>query len=175
MSDWSRPFPTLASTGRAELSWHWYVGLSLAAMGLQTVLPTVQPSLGLLNLPLISTLSLMLWCRTAVVAMLFGAAFGCFYGGLTHWPIGLHGITYTIGGYIVANLGPYLRRDSSLVLSAFYAASYLGYEVMFGIIRDVLVAPGEGEAIVVRLVLAVVHAGVGLFVFTILSKAASTR
>jgi rod shape-determining protein MreD len=141
-------------------------------LGLQTLLPTLQPALGLLNLPFVITLNLMLWCRSAVSTMLLGALTGCVYDGLTHGPVGLHGIVYTICGYLVAHVGPHLRRDHALVLGCFFAAAYLTYEFLFGVVRNVLVSSGEGTDLALRLVLAAVHAGAGLFVFTMLSKAA---
>lgn len=172
MSGWSRPVPTLESSRRAGVPWQWLIGLSVAALGLQTLLPTLQPALGLLNLPFVTTLNLMLWCRSAVSTMLLGAVIGCVYDGLTHGPVGLHGIVYTICGYLVAQVGPHWRRDHALVLASFFAAAYLTYEFLFGVIRSVLVGAGEGTDLTLRLVLAVVHAGAGLFVFPMLSKAA---
>ncbi len=172
MSGWSRPVPAFESSRPARVPWRWLTGLSVAALGLQTLLPTLQPALGLLNLPFVTTLNLMLWCRSAASTMLLGALIGCVYDGLTHGPVGLHGLAYTICGYLVAQVGPHLRRDHALVLGSFFAAAYLTYEFLFGVIRSALVSAGEATDLPLRLVLAAIHAGAGLFVFTMLSKAA---
>ena len=172
MSGWSRPVPAFESSRPTRVPWQWLTGLSVAALGLQTLLPTLLPALGLLNLPFVTTLNLMLWCRSALSAMMLGALIGCVYDGLTHGPVGLHGIVYTICGYLVAQVGPYLRRDHAVVLGAFFALANLTYEFLLVVIRSALVNAGEETDLALRLVLAAVHAGAGLFVFTMLSKAA---
>ena len=172
MSGWSRPIPTLESSRREHVPWQWLVGLSVVALSLQTLLPTLHPGLGLLNLTLVATLNLMLWCRSAVSTMLLGTLIGCAYDGLTHGPVGLHGIVYTICGYLVAQVGPHLRRDHALEIGSFFVVGYLVYESLSGVIRNFLLGAGEGTDLALRLVLATVHAGVGLFVFIMLNKVA---
>lgn len=171
MSAWSRTVPAFESKRRPSVPWPWFVGLPTAALGLQTLLPTLAPGLALLNLPFLATLNLMLWCRSAVSAMLLGMLIGCLHDGLTHGPVGLHGIVYTICGYLVARLGPYVRRDHALELGLFFAAAYATHEFVFGVTRSFLVSAGGETDLALGLVLTALHAGAGLFVFTMLSKA----
>ena len=175
MSDWSRTIAAFESRRRARVPLPWLVGLPTAALGLQTLLPTFQPALGALNLPFITTLNLMLWCRSAVSAMLLGAVIGCVHDGLTHGPVGLHGIVYTICGYFVAWAGPHVRRDQGLVLGLFFAAAYIAHELLFALTRGFLVSADTGLDPILMFVLTAVHAGAGLFVFTMLSKAGWMR
>ncbi len=172
MSGWSRPIPTLESSRRARVPWQWLAGISIVTLGLQTLLPTLHPGLGLLNLPFVTTVNLMLWCRSAVSAMLLGTLIGCAYDGLTHGPVGLHGIVYTICGYLVAQVGPHLRRDHAVVIGSFFVVAYLAYESLFSVISNLLLGAGEGTDLALRLVLAAVHAGLGLSVFAMLTKVA---
>ena len=175
MSGWSRTVAAFDSRRRARIPWPWFVGLPAAALGLQTLLPTFQPALGLLNLPFIITLNLMLWCRSAVSTMLLGALIGCVYDGLTHGPVGLHGIVYTVCGYLVARVGPQVRRDHALVLGMFFAAACVTHEVVIAVIRNVLVSADNETDMAIWLVVTAVNAGAGLFVFTMLSKAGWKR
>ena len=171
MSAWSRTAPALESKRRKSVPWPWFVGLPTAALGLQTLLPTLEPTLALVNLPFLATLNLMLLCRSAVSAMLLGALIGCLHDGLTHGPVGLHGIVYTVCGYLVARLGPYVRSDHAMELGLFFAAAYVIHEFVFGVTRSFL-ASAAGEAdLALGLVLTALHAGAGLSVFTMLSKA----
>lgn len=171
MSAWSRTVPAFESKRRTRVAWPWFAGLPAAALGLQMLLPTFAPALALFNLPFLATLNLMLWCRSAVSAMLLGALVGCLYDGLTHGPVGLHGIVYTVCGYLVARMGPFVRRDRVLELGLFFAAAYAAYEFAFGVTRSFLVSAGGEADLALGLVLTVLHAGAGLFVFTMLSKA----
>ncbi|MYB51613.1 MAG: hypothetical protein F4X77_05350 [Acidobacteriia bacterium] len=171
MSAWSRTVPAFESKPPARVPWPWFVGLPTAALGLQTLLPTLEPALALFNLPFLATLNLMLWCRSAVSAMLLGMLIGCLHDGLTHGPVGLHGIVYTICGYLVVRFGSYVRRDHALELGLFFAAAYATHEVVFGLTRSFLVSAGGETDLALGLVLTALHAGAGLFVFTMLSKA----
>ena len=175
MSDWTSTIAGFESKRLARVPLPWLVGLPTVALALQTLLPTFQPALGALNLPLITTLNLMLWCRSAVSAMLLGALIGCVHDGLTHGPVGLQGIVYTICGYLVAWVGPHVRRDQGLILGFFFAAAYVVHELMFEVTRDFLVGADTGTDPALMLVLTAVHAGAGLFVFTMLSKAGWLR
>ncbi len=172
MSGWSWPIPEIESSRRSPLPWQWFVGLSSVALGLQTQLPTIVPGLVLVNLPFVTTLNLMLCCRSAVSTMLLGALIGCVYDGLTHGPVGLQGIVYTICGYLFAQVGPRLRRDHALELGSFFGAAYLAHELLLGVVRYVVVSAGEGTDLSLTLALTAVHAGAGLFLFTMLNKAA---
>lgn len=175
MSAWSRTVSAFESKrrprSRARISWPWFAGLPTAALGLQTLLPTFEPTFALFNLPFLATLNLMLWCRSAVSAMLLGTLVGCLHDGLTHGPVGLHGIVYAVCGYLVARVGPHVRRDRVLELGLFFAVAYAAYEFVFGLTRSFLVSAGGETDLALGLVLTVLHAGAGLFVFTMLSKA----
>ena len=135
------------------------------------LLPTLSPSLALFNLPFLATFNLMLWCRSAVSAMLLGALIGCLHDGLTHGPVGLHGIVYTVCGYLAVRFGPYARRDQALELGLLFAAAYVIHEFVFWVTRSFLVSAGGDADLLLGIVLTALHAGAGLFVFTILSKA----
>lgn len=171
MSAWSRTVPAFESKPPARVPWPWFVGLPTAALGLQTLLPTLEPALAQFNLPFLATLNLMLWCRSAVSAMLLGMLIGCLHDGLTHGPVGLHGIVYTVCGYLVVRFGSHVRRDHALELGMFFAAAYATHEVVFGLTRSFLVSAGGETDWTLGLVLTALHAGAGLFVFTMLSRA----
>lgn len=171
MSAWVRAVTEFEPKPRTRVSWSWFIGLPAVALGLQTLLSTLEPALSLFNLPFLATFNVMLWCRSAVSAMLLGALIGCLHDGLTHGPVGLYGIVYTICGYLVVRLGPYLRTDRAIELSLIFAAAYVTHELAFGIARSVLVGGGGETNLGLGLVLTALHAGAGLFVFTMLSKA----
>ncbi len=171
MSAWARAVPEFAPEPRTRVSWPWFIGLPAVALGLQTLVSTLEPALSLFNLPFLATFNVMLWCRSSVSAMLLGALIGCLHDGLTHGPVGLYGIVYTICGYLVVRLRPYLRTDSAIGLSLLFAAAYATHEFAFGVARNFLVGGGGETNLGLGLVLTVLHAGAGLFVFTMLSKA----
>lgn len=171
MSDWSRAASDFESKPQTLVSWPWFVGLPTVALGLQTQLSLLEPALGLLNLPFVATINLLLRCRSTVSVMPLAALVGCLQDGLTHGPVGLYGIAYTICGYLVVRFRPYVRFDHVLELSLWFAGAYATHELVFGIVRSSLVG-GAGETnLVLALFVTVLHAGACLFVFNMLSKA----
>jgi len=171
VSAWLRAVPEFESKPRTRVSWPWLIGLPTVALGLQTLLSTLEPALALLNLPFVATFNMMLLCRSAVWAMLLGALIGCMHDGLTHAPLGLYGIVYTICGYLAARFGPYFWHRNALELGLLFAAAYATHEFAYGLARSLLVSAGGETNLALGFVLTALHAGAGLFVFTMLSKA----
>lgn len=171
MSAWPRAVPEFESKPRTRVSWPWFIGLPTVALGLQTLLSTLEPAIALLNLPFVATFNLMLWCRSAVSAMLLGALVGCMHDGLTHGPVGLYGMVYTICGYLAVRFGAYFLHRGALELGLLFAAAYTTHEFVYGLARSLLVGEGGETNLVLGFVLTALHAGAGLFVFTMLSKA----
>ncbi|MDE0107864.1 MAG: hypothetical protein OXN96_08640 [Bryobacterales bacterium] len=171
MSTGLRAVPELESKPRTRVWWPWFIGLPTVALGLQTLLSTLEPALALLNLPFVATFNLMLWCRSAASAMLLGALIGCMHDGLNHGPVGLYGIVYTICGYLAVRFGPYFWHRRALELGLLFAAAYATHEFVYGLARSFLVTEGGETNLALGFVLTALHAGAGLFVFTMLNKA----
>jgi len=171
VSAWLRAVPEFESKPRTRVSWPWLIGLPTVALGLQTLLSTLEPALALLNLPFVATFNLMLWCRSAASAMLLGVLIGCMHDGLNHGPLGLYGIVYTICGYLAARFSPYFWHRHALELGLLFAAAHATHEFVYWLARSLLVGGGWETNLALGFVLTVLHAGAGLFVFTMLSKA----
>ncbi len=171
MSARLRAVPELESKPRTRVWWPWLIGLPTVALGLQMLLSTLEPALALLNLTFVATFNLMLWCRSAASAMLLGALIGCMHDGLTHGPVGLYGIVYTISGYLAVRFGQYFWHRHALDLGLLFAAAYATHEFVYGLARSLLASGGWETNLALGFVLTVLHAGAGLFVFTMLSKA----
>ncbi len=150
-------------------------GLLLAAFGLHMLLVSLYTGFGLVNLPLLVAVNLMLRCREPISAMFLGMLVGCAYDGLTHGPVGLYGIVYTMIGYPAVITARFVLFSHSGALSLVFAAAYFAHEILFLGVRGALVGGGAPVDAGLLFFLTLLHAGAGLLVFTMLSTVVKRR
>lgn len=151
------------------------IAVVLAALALQTFLPTLLPALHLMNLPLLVGIYVVLRSRAVVSAMLIGMFIGWAQDGLTHGPFGMYGAVYACIGYLGATASQFVRGDLPLVWGCFASLAYLLHEAMLYLIHVYLL----GQVVVFELglwaSLAVLHSGVALLAYPILGRLTGER
>ncbi len=135
---------TYSYTSRRELeehSFHPVVAMlvPLLAILLQALLPKPFPRLAILDLPLLMTIFFAVSRRSPITGALTGAAIGLLQDALTGQPIGVHGISKTVIGYIGASIGVRVDVDAlpTRVLMIFLF-SLLNSALLFLIVRHLL-------------------------------------
>ena len=106
--------PVLMANSRRELDtqqfpWPIMLTTPLLAVFLQAYLPLRYPRLDVFDLPLLVVIYFSVSRRSPIGGTLIGAIVGLLQDGVTHQPIGIHGIANTIIGFLAASIG--LRID----------------------------------------------------------------
>ncbi len=96
-------------TSRRELEEHSFhpavaLGVPLAAILFQALLPRPVPYLTIIDLPLIVTIFFAVSRRSPIAGALTGATIGLLQDALSSQPIGVNGIAKTVIGYIAASI-----------------------------------------------------------------------
>ena len=146
------------------------IALAVAALILQTFLPTVLSPSSLLNLPLLVALYFMLMSPSALTAMAVGVLIGWAQDGLTHGPVGTFGIVYAILGYLSASVSKVLQLSLFYVLGLFVALAYLVHEVLLYTVNAYLLGQNAEFEPGLWLALTAFHAGVGMLVFPLFDR-----
>ncbi len=146
------------------------VALAVAALALQTFLPTVLSPSSLLNLPLLVAIYLMLMSRSALAAMAIGVLIGWAQDGLTHGPVGTYGIVYAILGFLSASVSRVLQLNLFYVLGLFVALAYLAHEVLLYAVNAYLLVQRPEFEPGLWFALTAFHAGVGMLVFPLFDR-----
>jgi rod shape-determining protein MreD len=144
--------------------------LALATLGLQALLPIIQPALSVLNLPLLTAIYVVLTLRAVVPAMLFAMLIGWAQDGLTRDPVGMLGIVYSILGYLAATASLYFKVNLPLVLGLFVAGAYLLHEILLFLVRLYLLGQDPQLELVLWGALTALHAGLALLAYPLLYR-----
>ncbi len=152
-------------------------GLALAALALtiQVFLSTQAAPFSLVNLPLIVVVFLAVTRRSVAMGMLMGMGVGWAQDALTHGPLGVFGIVSTFVGYAAASISLYIEVDYPGIRSVILALSYLLHEALLFSIRSSLLGVDVSFDPVAWVVLAAVHAGVGLLLYPLFDKLRRAR
>lgn len=148
---------------------------AITALVLQTLVPAILRFGALLNLPLLSVLYTTLGARTVVGPLLSGALIGWAHDGLTHGPLGVYGLVYTVLGYGSVVARQLVQPDRPAPLSAFVACAYLLHEILLFAIRRYLLDQQGGFEPVLWCGLTAVHVGLALAVFPALRRLGAKR
>jgi rod shape-determining protein MreD len=146
------------------------IGIAIAALVLQIILPLYLRWAGLLDLMLLVVVYMALLRRNVVSGVLTGAAIGMAQDALTHGPIGLFGIINTVIGYLGASVSQFVEVDYPGARSVLAGLFFLVHQALFWVVQGGLL----GNAIVIdlprALVLAAVHAGLSLPMYSLFDR-----
>lgn len=146
MSDFSGGMPDVSRRNKAVARYRWVAlaGISAGAILFQIYVPRFFAYLSYLELPLLVTVYFAIMRRSAVGAILFGAAIGLAQDSLSAQPLGMFGIAKTMVGYLgaVASQRVDVERASmrALLAFAFFASHQLLYWTMVRSLLDQPVA-----------------------------------
>ena len=144
------------------------LGGALALQAVQGVLDSPLPTA---NFPLLVAVLTMVRCSANLHGALYGALAGCAYDGLTHSPVGLRGIVWTIVGFLLPYLAKRLRIHHAGMIACLcgavfvlQTAIYSGLELIM--LRDRLTVEFSWPI----LPAAVLHAGLGMLLWLMLNR-----
>src|SRR6478672_6294014 len=107
------------------------IGVPLAAIFLQAFVPLRLPWFSIFDLPLLVVIFFAMARRSPVAGLLTGAIIGLVQDSLTHYPLGVYGISKTVVGYGASSLGVKLDAESVgtrlLVTTGFYVVHQVIY------------------------------------------------
>ena len=141
------------------------VALAVLALTIQVFLPTQAAPFSLINLPLTVVVFLAVTRRSVGWGMLMGMGIGWAQDALTHGPLGVFGIVATFVGYAASSISLYIEVEYPGIRSVILALSYLLHEALLFSIRGSLLGVDVPFDPVAWIVLAAVHAGVGLLLY----------
>jgi rod shape-determining protein MreD len=100
----------LASAQRRELDvqrypWPVVVFVPLLAVFLQAYIPRYIPKFDIIDLPLLVVIYFAVGWRNPIAGTLTGAFIGLVQDALTNRPLGIHGISKSIVGFLAASVG----------------------------------------------------------------------
>ncbi len=110
---------TLMASSRRDLEiqefpWPILFAAPLLAVFLQAYLPLRYPRLDVFDLPLLVVIYFAVSRRSPIGGTISGAIVGLLQDGVTHRPIGIHGIANTIVGFLAASIGVKIDVDNPL-------------------------------------------------------------
>jgi rod shape-determining protein MreD len=142
----------------------------LTALVLQTYLPLYLSYVHILDLPLLVIIYFALVRRNAVAALLGGALIGMAQDSLTRGPIGLFGAVKTVTGYVTCSVGEHFDPENNgvrfLTIFVFYCLHFALYYLLGAVLLGQPVELAAGR----RLLAALVNAGAGVLLFSLLDR-----
>ena len=151
------------------------IAIPAIALLLQTTGAMVFPAATLLNLPLLATVYVALGARTPAGATVAGMLIGWAHDGLTHGPLGVFGMAYSVLGYLAGMARQLLEMGEPAMLGTFVGFAYALHEVLLFAIRRYLMDQPVAPEPVLWIALAALHVGLALVVFPILNRVAARR
>lgn len=163
-------------TSRRELEEHSFPLLiallvPVGAILLQAIVPRVWPWFSLLDLPLLIAIFFAVSRRSPITGALTGAAIGLLQDALTGQPIGVHGISKTVIGYLGASIGLKVDVDATTTRAVMlFVFSFLNSALLFLILRHLVGLSREQFLWGRELLRAVLQTAVGLPLFVLLDR-----
>ena len=97
-----------------QFPWPILLAAPLLAVFLQAYLPLRFPRLDIFDLPLLVVIYFAVSRRSPIAGSITGAVVGLLQDGVTHRPIGIHGIANTIIGFLAASIGMRIDVDNPI-------------------------------------------------------------
>lgn len=167
--------PVLMASSRRELDeqqfpWPITLAVPLLAVFLQAYLPLRYPRLDVFDLPLLVVIYFSFSRRSPIVGTLTGAIVGLLQDGVTHRPIGIHGIANTIIGFLAASIGLRIDVDNPVtrMLMIFFFTLLDGF--LYLVIVRHLIAEPLAWSWVHQVIRAGVNVALGLVLFVALDR-----
>lgn len=149
----------------------WFAaGMAVAALGLQTFLPTLHPAAGLINLPFLTVMYLALTSRATIPCTLAGMLVGWTQDGLLQGPIGLYGLAYTVVAFSAAAGSQFLKMELTLMLGALVGLAYWAHELILYGVQSLIIGQQVPAELALWTVAACVHGGLAILAFPLLQR-----
>lgn len=146
------------------------VGIVVVALILQILLPLYVRWTGLLDLMVLVVVYLALLRRNVISGLLTGAAIGMAQDALTHGPIGVFGIINTIIGYLGASVSQFVEVEYPGAKSVLAGLFFLVHQALFWVVQGGLLGHPVAIDLPRTLVLAAVHAGLTLPMYSLFDR-----
>jgi rod shape-determining protein MreD len=154
----------------SRFNWMSIVGIPLAAILFQVVVPRFVPYLSYLELPLLVTVYFSLARRSPITGLLFGAGIGLAQDSLSPHPLGMFGIVKTLVGYFAGSFSQRFEVENSMVrlLLAFFF--FFFHQFFYWFLRSALLGDRVDFELIQTTVLAALNAAVAVPLFHVLDK-----
>jgi rod shape-determining protein MreD len=158
----------------SKFNWMSILGVPLAAILFQVVVPRFIPDLSYLELPLLVTIYFSLVRRSPVAGVLFGAGIGLAQDSLAPplplHPLGMFGIAKTLVGYSVGSVSQRFEVGNPtvrLVLTLFF---FFFHQFFYWFLQRALLSEPVDFEFLQTIVLAGLNAAVAVPLFHVLDK-----
>jgi rod shape-determining protein MreD len=146
------------------------IGVPLAAIFLQAFVPLRLSWFSIFDLPLLVVIFFAMARRSQVAGLLTGAIIGLVQDSLTHYPLGVYGISKTVVGYGASSLGVKLDAESVLTRLLITTGFYVFHQVIYFTIARGLVGLNLHWSWPRELLAAVVNAILAVFLFALMDR-----
>ena len=146
------------------------IGVPLAAIFLQAFVPLRLPWFSIFDLPLLVVIFFAMARRSPVAGLLTGAIIGLVQDSLTHYPLGVYGISKTVVGYGASSLGVKLDAESVPTRLLITTGFYVVHQVIYFTIARGLVGLNLHWSWPRELLAAVVNAILAVFLFALMDR-----
>ena len=165
----------LTASSRREMEsqqfpWPIMLAAPLLAVFLQAYLPLRFPRLDVFDLPLLVVIYFAVSLRSPISGTLIGSVVGLIQDGVTHRPIGIHGIANTIIGFLAASIGLRIDVDNPLTRILMIFSFTLLDSFLYLVIVRHLIAEPLAWSWMHQLVRAAVNVLLGLVLFAALDR-----
>jgi rod shape-determining protein MreD len=163
-------FNDLRKNRVSRYNWMSIIGIPLAAILFQVVVPRFVPYLSYLELPLLVTVYFSLARRSPIAGVLFGAGIGLAQDSLSPHPLGMFGIVKTLVGYFAGSFSQRFEVENSMVrlLLAFFF--FFFHQFFYWFLRSALLGDRVDFELIQTTVLAALNAAVAVPLFHVLDK-----
>jgi rod shape-determining protein MreD len=163
-------FHDLRKNRVSRFNWMSIVGIPLAAILFQVVVPRFIPYLSYLELPLLVTVYFSLVRRSPIAGVLFGAGIGLAQDSLSPHPLGMFGIVKTLVGYFAGSFSQRFEVESSMVRLVLAFFFFFFHQFFYWFLRSALLADRVEFEPLQTMVLAGLNAAVAVPLFHVLDK-----
>jgi rod shape-determining protein MreD len=153
-----------------QFPWPIMLAAPLLAVFLQAYLPLRFPQLDIFDLPLLVVIYFSVSRRSPIAGSITGAIVGLLQDGVTHRPIGIHGIANTIIGFLAASIGMKIDVDNPITRSLMIFTFTVMDRFLYLIIVRHLIAEPLAWSWLHQLLRAAVNVILGVVLFAVLDR-----
>lgn len=146
------------------------IGVPLAAIFFQAFVPLRFSWFSIFDLPLLVVIFFAMARRSQVAGLLTGAIIGLVQDSLTHYPLGVYGISKTVVGYGASSLGVKLDAESVPTRLLITTSFYVVHQVIYFTIARELVGLNLHWSWPRELLASVVNAVLAVFLFALMDR-----
>jgi len=153
-----------------QFPWPILLAAPLLAVFLQAYLPLRFPRLDIFDLPLLVVIYFAVSRRGPIAGSIMGAVVGLLQDGVTHRPIGIHGIANTIIGFLAASIGMKIDVDNPITrMLMIFTFTVLDRFLYLIIVRHLIAEPLQWSWLH-ELLRAAVNVILGVVLFAVLDR-----